>query len=318
MYFFFVVSGFLITNIIANRPAGLFKPSVSIFYVQRIGRIWPLFYVWLLMGALIFLVSSKDNPIHLYYFPGETYGLWFWLSGPAFVFNWFLAFHPALAVGFPVVIAWSLSVEEQFYFFYPLLLKKLRSARKLIWFLTAFILSALGCRLALVFYGVSNGYFWVSTEFDLIAMGGLLYLAFKKSDKFLSRNSKLSLILCLAGLAILLVFYLGFQGKTNYLGAFMPDLLGLGLFAFLLGGLHLDFFEAKSLKILSLPGKYCYGGYLLHPTVLFFIKPYFTRMNFPAGFIFFVALTTLISAISFHLFEMPVNRLIRKTFGASR
>jgi peptidoglycan/LPS O-acetylase OafA/YrhL len=41
-------------------------------------------------------------------------------------------------------------------------------------------------------------------------------------------------------------------------------------------------------------------------------------MNFPAGFIFFVALTTLISAISFHLFEMPVNRLIRKTFGASR
>jgi peptidoglycan/LPS O-acetylase OafA/YrhL len=124
VYLFFVVSGFLITNAIHNNPGGLKNPSAVRFYVQRIGRIWPLFFVCLGAGIIIYLFMPSGSDLYNDYFPiGGDFGFWFCI--PTFMFNWFMTFSTAFYSNHWLLL-WSLSVEEQFYFLYPLGLKKLK------------------------------------------------------------------------------------------------------------------------------------------------------------------------------------------------
>jgi len=114
---FFVISGFLITSIIYTEiKQGVF--SYKNFYIRRIKRILPLFFVvvitGLLLGWYVFL-------------PTDRYGL----SNSAAAATAFLAnLYFARQGGYfdiandekPFLHLWSLSVEEQFYFIFPTLL----------------------------------------------------------------------------------------------------------------------------------------------------------------------------------------------------
>lgn len=150
-------------------------------------------------------------------------------------------------------------------------------------------------------------------NFDLIAIGILLFLVFKRWNWNLSKNNKLNSFLCFFGLTIMTLAYFGTRRSDPFSEIFVRDVIGIGLCAFLLGGLNLRIFDSKYFKILSLPGKYCYGIYLFHPTVLFFMRCFLKMQNVFLNYFFFVSITTLIAAVSYHWFEMPVNRLIRKT-----
>src|ERR1700722_17076092 len=56
---FFVVSGFLITRVIASRPGGLFRPDFRDFYARRTGRLFPLLAtVCLSVFVLVHVLSN--------------------------------------------------------------------------------------------------------------------------------------------------------------------------------------------------------------------------------------------------------------------
>jgi peptidoglycan/LPS O-acetylase OafA/YrhL len=319
VFLFFMISGFLITYVIDQNPGGFFRPSLGRFYIQRIGRIWPLFFACVGAGFLIFLTAPKNSFWYLQYFvPGGDYGLWFWISIFTFLFNWFLISENLWAYPAQWVILWSLAIEEQFYFLYPLVLKKMRDSKRFLVFLFLIILAAVLWRVIFYFSYPGNGFiqsYGSPGKFDLMAMGILLYLTLKRYGGIFSRNRWLSVFLCLGGLSLTLLVYFGTRETNRLSEIFVPELLGLGLFGFLLGGLHLSFFESKYLKILSLPGKYCYGCYLLHSVVLFFIRPFLAGLNIFLAFFLFIVATTLTASISYHFFEMPMNRWIRKSFG---
>lgn len=98
---FFVLSGFLITYLLTLEHTGKGKISIGNFYLRRILRIWPLYFVVLLFGAFVY-------PGHV-----ETSALWlsaFFLPNIAFM----LEKLPGL-----IDPIWSLGVEEQFYLFHP-------------------------------------------------------------------------------------------------------------------------------------------------------------------------------------------------------
>jgi peptidoglycan/LPS O-acetylase OafA/YrhL len=241
----------------------------------------------------------------------------FWLSIATFTFNWFLALHPPAAFGLQWNILWSLCVEEQFYLFFPVFLRKTKSEKKLLKLLLAIILFAFFWRSLCHLFAPSNHFLQLAASFgafDSIAIGSLLYLADQKWGTRLSRDRKKCAVICAAGFLVTAVTYWN-TNLSSLDQIYTPTLLGAGLALFLMGGLRLSFFESRFLKFFSLPGKYCYGGYLLHPMILAITFPILFRANAWWGFGLFAVITTLVAGISYHFFEMPANRLVRKTFS---
>ncbi|MGH9729001.1 MAG: acyltransferase family protein [Candidatus Acidiferrales bacterium] len=128
---FFAVSGFLITSTALRRWGTLSRVRIRDFYQLRFARIAPLLI--LLLGVLsIFDLAHVKN----FLVPG---GL-----GPAlfaaltFRMNLLLRAHNGSFPGNWYVL-WSLSVEETFYFFFPLICRWLGRGRLLILLLGAFV-----------------------------------------------------------------------------------------------------------------------------------------------------------------------------------
>ncbi len=110
---FFVLSGFLITGILLdskNSPS-YFKN----FYARRIFRILPLYYsVLIFMFVLVPLLRPSEA--HLIFEKSSP-----WWAYPVFLQNFLIAV-PTMGAG-PLGVTWSLAIEEQFYLFWPLLVR---------------------------------------------------------------------------------------------------------------------------------------------------------------------------------------------------
>lgn len=107
---FFVLSGFLITTILLEEAASTGKVGLKAFYVRRALRLLPA------LGALLLVFLVAGLAIY-----GPGYGstlLWFAFGAASYVNNWIMigGVHTMLPH------TWSLSVEEQFYVLWPLLL----------------------------------------------------------------------------------------------------------------------------------------------------------------------------------------------------
>lgn len=106
---FFALSGFLITALLLQERADTGRIDLPAFYLRRAARLFPALAVFLLaMGAL--MVSLREYTMTT---PGEL------LATVFYVQNWRLV---SGAEGWGLSHAWSLSVEEQFYLGWPLLL----------------------------------------------------------------------------------------------------------------------------------------------------------------------------------------------------
>lgn len=98
---FFALSGFFITRLLLRERATTGRISFSNFYARRALRIFPVYYLTVVACYFLF-----------------HFGTWDTFSLLTYTFNFYHPFHPA---PHPLEQTWSLSVEEQFYFFWPLL-----------------------------------------------------------------------------------------------------------------------------------------------------------------------------------------------------
>jgi peptidoglycan/LPS O-acetylase OafA/YrhL len=118
---FFVLSGFLITDILLRMKEKLKgKEFFSKFYGRRFLRIFPLYYFYLLLvtGIMLLLPALKINPL------SSELGGRFWKQIGYAVFYVYDFFHASAAFEGTRFFThlWSLSVEEQFYILWPLLI----------------------------------------------------------------------------------------------------------------------------------------------------------------------------------------------------
>jgi peptidoglycan/LPS O-acetylase OafA/YrhL len=107
---FFLLSSYLITELLRReilKTAGIHLKS---FYVRRILRIWPLYFTIL----IAYLVLGKLHP-SLAMESGRT------VANLLLVGNWYIFFHPFITS--PLRALWSISVEEQFYLAWPTIAK---------------------------------------------------------------------------------------------------------------------------------------------------------------------------------------------------
>ncbi|MBP7808072.1 MAG: acyltransferase [Bacteroidia bacterium] len=124
--FFFVLSGFLITYLLMQEKAVKQTIAVKKFYVRRILRIWPLYYLVVLLG---FLVLPNIHFIDIPYLNKLLEANF----TPNFIL--YLLFLPNLAFATFAAVphigqTWSIGVEEQFYLLWPLIVKYSKNVLK--------------------------------------------------------------------------------------------------------------------------------------------------------------------------------------------
>jgi peptidoglycan/LPS O-acetylase OafA/YrhL len=124
VHIFFVLSGFLLTYLLLAEKAQHGTISLSRFYLRRILRIWPLYYLILVIGY--FLLPQLQWAHLPDWLVGREAGsatlVLYVAMQPHLVFTFYTAMHAALT------ILWSIGVEEAFYLFWPLLLKYIRKS----------------------------------------------------------------------------------------------------------------------------------------------------------------------------------------------
>jgi peptidoglycan/LPS O-acetylase OafA/YrhL len=190
---FFVLSGFLITGILLDARGG--DGYYRAFYGRRLLRIAPAYYLFLAITWLVIPLLTADPsfaPPPEYRADGAAHAVY----GSNLLFAW-----SGEVRWRPVGHLWSLSIEEQFYLVWPLLVAAL-SPRALARLCAAMIAAAIALRLVLVVAGAPHWTVYPLTpaRWDGLAMGALLALAWRGHGATLIERPRLAIYLGLAGL----------------------------------------------------------------------------------------------------------------------
>lgn len=114
---FFILSGYLIVTLLLREEARWGRIALGAFWVRRILRIWPLYYLIVVLG--FFVLPGLDG---LWGSPGYARTLRIHLAPfTLFLGNWSMALAGPIAHDWLSVL-WSVCVEEQFYLVVPLMI----------------------------------------------------------------------------------------------------------------------------------------------------------------------------------------------------
>src|SRR5262249_15856566 len=111
--FFFVLSGFLITYLILREIEVNGKLDILAFYVRRVLRIWPLYYLVIAFGFLCYPLLKSVFGFSSYIETGNSLYYMFFLSNFDVINlgHWLGNGRGAMSTN----ITWSVAIEEQFY-----------------------------------------------------------------------------------------------------------------------------------------------------------------------------------------------------------
>ncbi len=300
---FFLLSAFLITELLGREKKSQGGVHLAWFYVRRALRIWPLYYFAVCIGLAIslaspqFALSTADLLAYLF----------FWK-------NWDVAFH-----GFnwnPIYILWSVSAEEQFYLVWPFLQKHLPRNHLLVLCIASGLLM-----LAVPFSHPFAAWSEMAFDFVYFAAGALISLVLNGSRYQRSR------LACSGLFAAGAVFWLGGTYLVKVAMPLSSSRFAVGDVAILLGTvlLFLAFYlsdPAWCTKPLLYLGKISYGLYVYHVMMISIaawlaglalktsrikVPPVILRVGViaPVAFI----LTIIVAALSYEWLEKRFLRL---------
>lgn len=294
---FFVISGFLITGLILHqRQNQTFR--ISNFYARRIRRIVPAAFALALTSlSLGFILLLPED------FVGLAKSVICYQIMAGNIFFWRdVGYFAAAAETKPLLHTWSLSVEEQFYLAYPLLLYAfpLRYLRQLkLTILVLFIAS-----LALCWWGThrypSATFFLMPTRSWELLLGALLFFIPH------SKSEVLNNLISGSGILLILTCAALFSNKTIFPGL-MALLPCLGAALIINGGKmqNTHAYRILSSKPLLNLGLLSYSFYLWHwPPIAFYTYWFGTPKSFTEG-ISLLFIGWIISLVSYRSVERP-------------
>ena len=297
---FFVLSSYLITELLLREKTRGGSVDVKSFYIRRVLRIWPLYFFFLALAAM--LSGPLDQHVK-----GTTILAFLLFSG-----NWWMMFAGKMvSVINPL---WSISVEEQFYLAWPPVIRNL-SERGVLLVSCGMLLISNSARicLALLHLG-SERYFWFNTltRLDPIALGiALAVLLGGRSPKF-SRVQRLFLFV---GSIFALIAAVNFLHTRSEPVSFVGVVLGYPIVAVCSVGLLLSLLTDTRPWYARGPlvylGRISYGLYVFHLLALKLADIIRARIflgHSNASMMGF-ALTVLLAALSYQALEKPFLRM---------
>jgi peptidoglycan/LPS O-acetylase OafA/YrhL len=300
---FFALSGFLITSII--YPKILQKTfSFSDFYKRRARRLLP---ASMAMTFITVLTFSLFYPPDLFSIVTESA-----LASLAFVSNiyfWQTTGYFSPSLGFqPLLHTWSLSVEEQFYFIFPLTLFILCSVT--IFRKFTFTLLSMACGLSLllsVVYAPTDlsfiGFYILPTRFYEMGLGALLAVLLCHNPNIF----KTTKLFRECGL-FMIVLSLFFYTKKLSFPSFYPLLPIIGTLLIIADNRQEGWaFKAFTFKPFVWVGVLSYSLYLWHWPLWVALKWFLIKPSSITVFIYFITLF-IVSSLSYYLIENPMRK----------
>jgi peptidoglycan/LPS O-acetylase OafA/YrhL len=304
---FFVLSGFLITYLLLVEERNSGAICVGKFYVRRALRIWPLYFLTIGLGLVVFPHVSA------LVVPGLRTGMGLDNSGLRLAL--YLAFLPNLAqawLGTVLYVShtWSIGTEEQFYLLWPLVLSASRKLRPvliastgLLCLVARVVLS--GDFVDLPFKRVVVGFLGLF-NIDCMAIGGFAaLLAFRQSRHLRWLRSAPLFFVTTCLLVVLL-------GKGIRFPVFHYQIYAL-LFAVLI--LNLATKPGMTTGLESGPLRYLgtisYGLYMYHPACIVLSIWLARQAGLTSDLVLYplaIGLVVAVAAASYQLFERPFLR----------
>lgn len=305
---FFVISGFLITWLLLKENEKSGTISLKGFYRRRIFRIFPAFYVYVLVTVLLMLfVGKRELPV------------WHIISSLFYFSNYFAAFYPE--VDTPFNHTWSLAVEEQFYLFFPLVFlffcRNLGQLKKAI---CGLIVMSWAWRCILVFYfGASEHYIYnaFETRLDSLMIGCLLAIVLRTQ----SHRAFWQIAVSGIHIPLLVIACLTASIYFSKVSIIYHTTIGLAVEPMLMAMLlaQLILFSAKGFwswlewSFIKYLGSISYSLYLYQPLTTGSVPGKFAAFPVVVQILATFAVTVIVASLSYHFIEKPF--LLLKTMS---
>tara|TARA_Y100000589_G_scaffold265048_1_gene255932 strand:- start:23058 stop:24191 length:1134 start_codon:yes stop_codon:yes gene_type:complete len=310
---FFVLSGFLITSLLINEAKQKEKINPYNFFMRRLLRIWPLYFIIIIFGFFIFPVlptgfETQNSLLNYSLFISNFEELWIgWQDSLNFL-----------------TITWSVSIEEQFYITWVALIILIPAFKKgknyHFYFIILIIISVI---FRLLNYSDERViYYHTLSVMSDFAIGGLL--------SYLTINKKWLLALCkISKTKILITYILGgtliiFSKNIfeNHLICIKQLFIGLYFGFIIFEQIYCEnsFYKADNIYGFFKLGNISYGIYMYHCIIIYFVQQIIINYNIQNsifGFLLFILLsgyiTIIISRLSYRYIEKPILDL-KKNF----
>ena len=330
---FFVLSGFLITSLLVRERAVTGRIDLKDFWVRRARRIIPAALFVMVIAVSAAGLVGGDAAVGL---PAQFFGTLF------FVNNWtqIAGSESYFADSGVQLLAhyWSLSVEEQFYVFWPVIVVALLAARRSFSDLARLSVVAAVASLAwmVINYDPNSDptrvYYGTDTHAFGLLLGAALALWLTSTSQradadswpqrgkvlrdILGSRSQVFLIACLTlGGFVLLLFTMPDQAAFTYRGGlFLASLLAAGILFFVVRGVRplTDIFQWAPLMWL---GKVSLSLYLWHWPIIVLVNELFNRNGIPDSSLWrrlatvaALGVALWLSSWSFRRVETPIRR----------
>jgi peptidoglycan/LPS O-acetylase OafA/YrhL len=311
---FFCLSSFLITMLLLREFDLRGTIDVRAFWIRRILRIWPLYYIFLLFSATV-------SP---YWLGQQAFQGWRFFHYWFFLGNWDCVWHDWHHS--PAGPLWSISVEEQFYLAWPLLLVAVKPKRILP--LAAAIL--IGANVYRLLHGPS-GFVqqWANTFYHVDPIAWGVIAAYFAHANLLNLSMLLRSVLLLTGAAVIPGYFFC-HGFASFFDG--NDRLIYPLSSICCVLIVVSLYDLKAvpwgnqfMKAWSYLGRISYGLYVFHMLALTWfilqlyghgfyhgeIIPMFASIKF-AAFGAILGLTILLAWASYTFLEKPFLTLKKK------
>ncbi len=293
---FFALSGFLITYLLLVEKK---KNSINVphFYYRRILRIWPLYYLYLATSLAVATIYNIE-------YPASSVPFYVLLAANVpFLFEAYVPF---------VAHYWSVAVEEQFYLFWPWLVKFTHK-----YFLTK-VMAIAGLLIVLkVLFHILPGTEIISSAIGITrvhcmmigAGGAILYY---RGNQLFEKISTHLLTQALCWIVMLLIIL----NKFHVASILDSEIVSVVTTLIIISQItRKNYIVSLDNRFSDFLGKISYGLYIIHPLLIFFLGKAIGGLNLepilklPLVYGSVLGLTILLSYVSYTYFEKPFLKI---------